>query len=82
MTLSIPVQKVRDTLAATNKYRKRSVISKKQLQSLVGRLIHVAKCVAPARLFVSRLIEVLRGAEQWQIPINEEMKDDLTYGGW
>ena len=40
--------------------------TRRQLQSLIGSLIYVHKCVKPARLFVNRLLEVLRLAPPTQ----------------
>ena len=37
-------------------------LSKRQLQSIFGKLLHIAKCVRPVRLFVSHLLDKLRGA--------------------
>lgn len=79
MTLSIPEKKVSETIIAVNKCKNKDIISRKKLQSIVGRLIHVAKCVPPARLFVSRLLEALRGEQHKQIQVTDEMKADLEW---
>lgn len=54
-------------------------MSRRQLQSLVGCLIHVAKCVAPARLFISRILEALRGAPKYNIILTDPIKDDMNW---
>ncbi len=36
-------------------------VTRKQWESLIGKLIFVAKCILPRRLFVARLLNVLRG---------------------
>ena len=54
-------------------------ISRKNLQSVLGRLLYVAKCIRPARLFVSRLLEQLRGAKRPHININSSMRADLEW---
>lgn len=79
MTVSIPQGKVDDTLAAVSKYKKRRSMSKKELQSIIGRLIHIAKCVPPARLFVSRLLDALRAAERKYIKITPDMKANFDW---
>lgn len=79
MTISIPHKKVQDTLIAVKKYKKRRSMSKRELQSLIGRLIHVAKCVSPARLFVSRLLDALRAADRKYLKVTREMKADLDW---
>ena len=54
-------------------------INKRQMQSLVGRLIHIAKCVPPARIFMGRLLDTLRGMKGGRTKVNKPMLDDL---GW
>ena len=60
MSLSIPTDKVQDILQYVNKCIAAVSIHKKQHQSLIGRLMHMAKCVEPARIFMARLITALR----------------------
>lgn len=74
MTLSIPPDKVSANLEVVDKYRRHRSMSSKELQSLIGLLILVAKCVPPARLFVSRLLEALRDMHGKHININSQMK--------
>lgn len=59
MTPSLPGEKLQEVKVSLEKADKCRTISKKQLQSLLGKLLHVGKCVRPARLFVSRLLEAL-----------------------
>lgn len=79
MTISIPPHKVQETLRVVNKYRARRSMTRKDLQSLIGRLIHIAKCVSPARLFVSRLLDALRETKTKYIKISTQMKEDLEW---
>lgn len=79
MTISIPEPKVTETVTVVKKYLKRRSMSKKELQSVIGRLIHIAKCVPPARLFVSRLLDALREAKSKYTRITSEMKADLRW---
>lgn len=79
MTISIPHDKVQDTLTIVKKFHKRRSMTKRDLQSVLGRLIHVAKCVPPARLFVSRLLDALREARRKYIKISPEMRADFAW---
>lgn len=79
MTLSIPAKKVKETLECVRKFRSRGRSKKKELQSVVGRLIHVAKCVSPARLFVSRLINALPGMTDDSTEVTDEIRADLDW---
>ena len=59
MSLSIPADKVREVLECMERCKSARSLHRKQLQSLIGKLMHLAKCVPPARVFMSRNIEAL-----------------------
>ena len=59
-TISIPGEKMKEIMALVRDWQGRTSATKHQLQSLLGKLHHVAKCVKPARLFVSRMLDTLR----------------------
>ena len=79
MTLSVPEDRLAEAIEQVKTYMKRRSMNKKQLRSLVGKLLHVAKCIKPARLFVSKLLEALRGMTGFHININAHMRDDLRW---
>ena len=79
MSLSVTKDKIRQTLDQVKNVVKRRSITKKTLQSLLGRLLHIAKCVRPAQLFVSKLLEALRGMQHFYINVNSEMRSDLKW---
>ena len=54
-----------------------SVSTQNHAPSLLGHLVHVAKCVRPARLFIARILEALREAKGKYININADMRADL-----
>lgn len=55
--------------------------SKKEIQSLIGKLQFVAKCVKPGRLFISRMLEVLRAIphNRDRIRISKDFRADLFW---
>ena len=80
MSLSIPQEKVEEALAAVRRYVSARSINKKQLQSLIGRLVHVAKCVEPARIFISRLLQALRAfGDRMYIKVTDDMRADMSW---
>ena len=79
MTLSIPDEKLKKVKNKINIISQRRSVSKKKYQSLLGALLHVAKCIAPARLFVSRLLEALRDTKGRYVKLNGEVKKDLRW---
>jgi len=80
LTLKIPADKVQEVLQLLQQWQHRRTASRHQLQSLLGKLHHVAKCVRPARLFVSRMLETLRVAPpSGQTVLSEEFQMDLHW---
>lgn len=79
MTLSIPAKKISETLEMVKKYSARRSMSKKELQSVIGKLVHIAKCVPPARLFISRLLDALRQCTKKYVKVSKDMKEDFNW---
>ena len=52
VTLSIPSSKMKEILKECVEFRQRKYFTKRQLQSIIGKLMFVHKMVKPARLFV------------------------------
>jgi hypothetical protein len=78
MTLSVPQHKIDRALATIKAILHRKALSKKQLQSLLGSLVHLATCVKPGRLFVSRLINLLK-QDAFPVTVDSEFQLDLIW---
>ena len=78
-TLSIPNDKLDEVIAIVRSYTTKRSLSRKQLQSVIGKIMHIAKCIRTARLFLARLLEKLRGAKRLHININSSMRSDLKW---
>ena len=59
-TLSIPADKLGEILQECAGFKTQKTFTRRQLQSLIGKLMVVHKVVKPARVFVNRLLETLR----------------------
>lgn len=79
MSISVPQDKLSEVRSCVAAALKLKTMTKKHLQSVIGKLIHVAKCIKPARLFVSRLLEALRGMKKKFLRVTSEMKQDLMW---
>lgn len=79
MSLAIPEKKLMEIQVCVGKALRCRTMSKKHLQSLLGKLLYIAKCIRPARLFVSRLLERLRGMEKKFTRVTREMRRDLEW---
>ena len=54
-------------------------MSKRTLQSLIGVLVFITKAVKPARMFINRLLDALRGDDNDRITVSNEMKKDVFW---
>ena len=61
MTFSIPKDRIQELRDELQLWLSMSHFKKRQLQSLLGKLSFVAACVKPGRIFMSRLLNRLRG---------------------
>ena len=80
MTLSIQQDKVDAALDAVARHRAARTISKCQLQSIIGTLVDVAKCVEPTRIFIPRLLQALRACgDRWCVKVTDDMRAYLDW---
>ena len=59
-TLSIPHDKLIQIVNICQSWQSKTYCSKRQLQSLLGSLLYISKCVKPARFFLNRILALLR----------------------
>ena len=59
-TMSVPPEKLKCITDMCHEWQNIQVCSKRQLQSLLGSLLIISKCVRPARVFLNRMLEFLR----------------------
>ena len=77
--LSIPASKlgqIKDCMAAASR---RSFITKKHLQRLIGLANHITKVVRAARVFICRLLAALRAAKSDNIRVTDHVRADLRW---
>ena len=72
-TVAVPQEKLSNILDMCQNWSQKSHCNKKQLQSLLGSLQYITKCVTHSRPFLNRMLDLLRshfGKEQIQLDIN------------
>ena len=69
VTLSVPAEKLAEILKKCKKVSQLITTSKQQLESLLGSLMFIHKCVKPTRYFVNRLLEALRNSHNKNIKV-------------
>lgn len=80
MTVSIPSDKMKEVVDECGTWLNKKLVTKTMVQSLVGKLAHVANCVLPGRKFLARLLATLRafGEKKWTT-INDECIKDIRW---
>ena len=60
--LKIPEVKMQEVVKLCQKWATQTHATKNQLQKLTGKLLYIHRCVKPARIFINRILAVLRNA--------------------
>ena len=69
--IAIPDEKMVQIRKLCKEWSTKEYTNKKQIQSLIGKLIYLHRCVKPTRLFINRMLATLRNAPvkgQFKIP--------------
>ena len=76
MTISISDQRMAEISDLLIRWKKKRTCKKKELQSLIGKLCFVSRCVRQSRIFLNRLLEILRSVE-WEVSSKIKLSDDF-----
>ena len=59
----------------------KNVATKRELQSLIGKLIFVSRCIRQSRLFINRMLGLLRklNGPQYRMRLTNDFKRDLKW---
>ena len=79
-TVSVPPERMTEIIDMVNDWQTRKTTTRVELQSLIGKLQHVTKCVLQSRVFLNRLLETLRAMkEKKSIGLSESFQKDLRW---
>ena len=79
-TIAIPADKLRQISDTVKDWTHRKTCSRRQLQSLLGHLLYIHKCVKPARYFLNRMLQTLRSNYgHTTIKLDPEFHRDLRW---
>ena len=62
-TIAIPPEKLCQINDTVKEWLEKRSCTKRQLQSILGLLLYVHKCVKPARVFLNRILDMLRSSQ-------------------
>ena len=79
-TMSVPPEKFKSIADMCHEWQNKKSCSKRQLQSILGSLFFISKCVKPARVFLNRMLEFLRHmGTQKMATLTSEFFRDLNW---
>ena len=78
--LSIPKEKLHQVVTECHLWIARKVCTKQQLQSILGLLLYVTKCVKRARFFLNRMVDTLKSAKNSKyIKLGQELRKYILW---
>lgn len=77
--IRIPAQKIDQFVQLAHRTRAKKTITKRELQSIIGHVNFIGKAVPPARLFINRMLQALRDANQDLIVVDYHLRADLSW---
>ena len=82
MTISVTDERMTEIAELLAKWRRKKVCRKKELQSLIGKLCFICKCIRQSRVFLNRLLAVLRSVD-WtttdRVTLSEDFHKELRW---
>ena len=81
-TMEVSQDRLVDIVALTHSWLYKTKVNRKELESLIGKLQFIAKCVKPGRTFIARLINWLKTMDKkgyYGIPL--EARKDIAWWG-
>ena len=81
MSMKIDDKKLQEITALTKKWSRKTVATKEELQSILGKVLWVSKVVRFSRCFVSRIIALLKGlrTQKQKVTLTENVKKDFLW---
>ena len=82
MTMEISQEKISNIKAEINIWLFKTMARRKEVESLIGKLQFMAKCVRAGRIFLSRFIQRIRGMDRTQdYTIPGSAREDIAWWG-
>ena len=80
MTISVTEERLKEIKVLLEKWRGMSSASKNELQSLIGKLCFITKCVRQSRVFLNRLLDTLRCTkDRGRVVLSVSFKKDIAW---
>ena len=81
MTMRIDHEKLKEITSLSKMWSRKTVATKQELQSVLGKLMWVSKVVRFSRCFVARIIGVLKGlkSQKQKVTLDENVRKDFLW---
>ena len=81
MQVRISKERLKDCVDELNEWQNRKICTKRQLLSLIGRLMFVSRVVRSGRTFVRRLIELSKKVKHlhYKVKLNKDAQQDILW---
>lgn len=80
MIMFVPEDKIEDTKHELSGWFQKQWYTRHQLECLIGRLQYLSACVRPGRVFIARLLNLLRGSHRGgHMEVTQELIKDLQW---
>ena len=81
MTLEVTPTRLSEILTLVNSWLSKQFANRKEVQSLIGKLNFVASCIKPGRIFISRILNLLRefDSDEQVLDLTDEFKKDIYW---
>ena len=81
MTMSVSEPRLREIRSLLSEWLTKRSATQRELQSLIGKLMFISKCVRQSRPFMNRLLSVLRGLRKphYRIKLTRAFQKDLYW---
>ena len=81
MSMSVDADKLKEITTLSKVWARKTVATKQDLQSILGKLMWVSKVVRFSRCFVSRIISILKGlrSQKQKVTLDHETRKDFLW---
>ena len=78
-TISVPETKLDQVIQNIQALYHRDTVTLTEMQSIVGKIVHISKCIIPSRIFTSRILAAMRKNEEGKIKITKGIRKDFDW---
>lgn len=80
LTLEVSQERIKELRELLGEWQDKGFASRKEVERLVGVLQFVSACVRPGRIFMARILNMLRGMpEVGRVEVEEELRQDIKW---